>query len=140
MDEADRVRGLELGADDYVIKPFGFNELVARIRAVARRRSPANVAALTFGHLAIDSRTRKVTVSGRTVDLTPKEYAILLAVARGGGAVVERRRVLEDAWGQVWYGSTKTLDVHIASLRKKLGDPRWIEAVRGVGFRLVDPT
>lgn len=135
-DEAERVQGLESGADDYIVKPFGFRELVARIGAVMRRRRPDEAPELRFGSLSVDRRTRRATVAGVDVDLTPKEFDILAALAENGGAVVERQDLLERVWGAPWYGPTKTLDVHVASLRKKLGDPRWVEAVRGVGFRL----
>ena len=136
-DELDRVLGLELGADDYVVKPFGFRELIARIRAVSRRARPAE--AMTpqhVGDLAIDRRTRRVTMAGRVVELTPKEFDLLAFLAEDPGAVFSRRRILESVWDAHWYGPTKTLDVHVASLRKKLGDPTVIETVRGVGFRL----
>jgi two-component system response regulator RegX3 len=137
-EEIDRVIGLELGADDYVVKPFGFRELVARIRTVTRRRVPRDRgdAPVTLGALTIDRRTRRVTVGGADVDLTPKEYELVSLLAQDPGAVFERQRIMEQVWGQPWYGPTKTLDVHIAAIRKKLGDPSWIETVRGVGFRL----
>ena len=137
-EEIDRVVGLELGADDYVVKPFGFRELVARIRAVTRRRAPRERGdgPVTLGELSIDRRTRRVTVKAVDVDLTPKEYDLVSLLAQDPGAVFERQRIMEQVWGQPWYGPTKTLDVHVASIRKKLGDPRWIETVRGVGFRL----
>ncbi|HEX2038611.1 MAG TPA: response regulator transcription factor [Acidimicrobiales bacterium] len=137
-EEVDRVVGLELGADDYVVKPFGFRELVARIRAVTRRRGPRERAdgPQVVGELVIDRRTREVRVRGEEVDLTLKEYELVSLLAQDPGAVFERQQIMERVWGQPWYGPTKTLDVHIASVRKKLGDPRWIETVRGVGFRL----
>jgi|SRR5581483_5746783 len=139
-DEVDRVVGLELGADDYVVKPFGFRELVARIRAVTRRRapSPARVDGKSpkIGSLELDRRTRKVTVAGDEIDLTPKEFELLALLAQDPGAVFPRQQIMERVWGHPWYGPTKTLDVHVASIRKKLGDAGWIETVRGVGFRL----
>jgi two-component system response regulator RegX3 len=155
-EEVDRVVGLELGADDYIVKPFGFRELVARIRAVARRRSPAAVPAgdgaaasngnghagsehaslVEVGTLTVDRRTRRVTVDGGVIALTPKEFDLLAFLADDAGAVRPRQELLENVWDPHWYGPTKTLDVHVASLRKKLGDPGWIETVRGVGFRL----
>jgi two-component system response regulator RegX3 len=138
-EEVDRVVGLELGADDYVVKPFGFRELVARIKAVTRRRTPrerSEVTVLALGALTIDRRTRRVTVDGVDVDLTPKEYDLVSLLAQDPGAVLERQRIMEQVWGHPLYGPTKTLDVHVAAIRKKLGDPRWIETVRGVGFRL----
>ena len=137
-EEVDRVIGLELGADDYIVKPFGFRELLARIRAVSRRRGPRNLdsAPLQVGSLVIDPRTREVRVGDREITLTPKEFDLLALLAEDPGAVWSRGRILETVWDPHWYGPTKTLDVHVASLRKKLGDPAWIETVRGVGFRL----
>jgi DNA-binding response OmpR family regulator len=138
-DEVDRVVGLELGADDYVVKPFGFRELVARIRAVTRRRQPTarnDGSPLRIGTLELDRRTRRVTVADEVVELTPKEFDLLAVLAQDPGAVFERQQIMERVWGHPWYGPTKTLDVHVASIRKKLGDPTWIETVRGVGFRL----
>ncbi|MFA4965203.1 MAG: response regulator transcription factor [Thermoleophilia bacterium] len=141
-DEIDRVILLELGADDYVVKPFGFRELVARIRAVLRRTGgnepPAPTdARLAVGPLQIDPRTRNVTYDGRTVALTPKEHDLLVYLAREPDVVHTREQIIKDVWDENWWGSTKTLDVHIASLRKKTA-PEAIETVRGVGFRLVD--
>jgi len=140
-EEIDRVLLLELGADDYVVKPFGFRELLARIRAVLRRSgSRADVAApTTVGGLLIDRRTRRVTLDEEVVELTPKEFDLLAFLADDPGAVFDRQTIMESVWDAHWYGPTKTLDVHVASLRKKLGDPEWIETVRGVGFRLVGP-
>jgi two-component system, OmpR family, response regulator RegX3 len=140
-DEVDRVVLLELGADDYVVKPFGKRELVARMRAVMRRaRTPADDGAtLTVGRLDIDRRTRRVALAGKALTLTPKEFDVLALLASDAGAVHRREDILERVWNERWYGPTKTLDVHIASLRKKLGDPDWIETVRGVGFRLQEP-
>jgi two-component system, OmpR family, response regulator RegX3 len=137
-DEIDRVTLLELGADDYVVKPFGFRELVARIRAVLRRTAgvqPPTQERIRYGDLEIDPRTRTVTFGGRTVDTTPKEYDLLLYLASDAGAVRTREQVMRDVWDEHWWGSTKTLDVHVASLRKKL-HPDAVETVRGVGFRL----
>ena len=140
-EEVDRVLGLELGADDYVVKPFGFRELVARIRAVTRRAVPRGTepGPTQVGGLAVDRRTRRVTLDGAEVALTPKEFDLLALLAEDPDAVWPRHRILEQVWDPHWYGPTKTLDVHIASLRKKLGDPDWIETVRGVGFRLRVP-
>ena len=136
-DEIDRVVGLELGADDYVVKPFGFRELVARIRAVSRRRdAPPPDAPAALGGLRIDRRTRQVWLRDRQLDLTPKEFDVLAVLSEDPGAVVTRQQLLERVWGHPWYGPTKTLDVHVASLRRKLGDAGWIETARGVGFRL----
>jgi two-component system, OmpR family, response regulator RegX3 len=141
-EEIDRVLGLELGADDYVVKPFGFRELLARIRAVTRRtagRSEERVP-LRVGPLEVDERTRRVKIDRKDVELTPKEFDLLALLAADAGAVITRRRLLEEVWDTHWYGPTKTIDVHVASLRRKLGDPSWIETVRGVGFRLHEPT
>ncbi|NNF55369.1 MAG: response regulator transcription factor [Acidimicrobiales bacterium] len=138
-DEIDRVMLLELGADDYVVKPFGFRELVARIRAVMRRidapaaTPPDHVTG--FDGLTIDRRTRRVSLDGSEVALTPKEYDLVVELASDPGAIFTREYLIENVWDKNWWGSTKTLDVHIASIRKKL-DPELIETVRGVGFRL----
>jgi DNA-binding response OmpR family regulator len=142
-EEIDRVVLLELGADDYVVKPFGLRELVARIRAVLRRTSagavpPAAAAAeIVVGPLHIDQRTRAVHFAGERVALTPKEYDLLLFLAADPGAVRGRDQVIHEVWDEHWWGSTKTLDVHVASLRKKLR-PELIETVRSVGYRIVD--
>jgi len=140
-EEADRVVGLELGADDYVVKPFGLRELIARIRAVTRRTGahpgPAG-GPLRVEGLEVDERARRATLDGRDLGLTPKEFDLLAALARDPGAAISRRRLLQDVWETTWYGSAKTIDVHVAALRRKLGDPGWIETVRGVGFRLRD--
>jgi two-component system, OmpR family, response regulator RegX3 len=140
-EEVDRVLGLELGADDYVVKPFGFRELLARIRAVARRAAtrPASVPVQVVGPLTIDRRTRRVTVDGGDLSLTQKEFDLLALLAEDPDAVWPRMRILEEVWDPHWYGPTKTLDVHVATLRKKLGHPEWIETLRGVGFRLRVP-
>jgi DNA-binding response OmpR family regulator len=139
-EESERVLGLELGADDYVVKPFGTRELVARIRAVARRAVAASETERpqVIGALEIDRRTRRVSVAGVDVTLTPKEFALLALLGEDAGAVVTRQEIMDEVWDPHWYGPTKTLDVHVASLRKKLGDPTLIETVRSVGFRLRD--
>jgi DNA-binding response OmpR family regulator len=136
-EEIDRVVGLELGADDYMVKPFGFRELVARIRAVGRRTGgdPDGVAQ-QLGRLSVDRRTRRVHVDGTEVSLAPKEFDLLALLAESPGAVVTRQDIMDEVWDPHWYGPTKTLDVHVASLRKKIGHPEWIETVRGVGLRL----
>ena len=140
-EESDRVVGLELGADDYVVKPFGVRELIARIRAVTRRTSTQAVEGgpMRVGALTVDTRARRARLGDRELELTPKEFDLLAALARDPGAAVSRRRLLEQVWETSWYGSAKTIDVHVASLRRKLGDPGWIETVRGVGFRLRVP-
>lgn len=137
-DEIDRVLLLELGADDYVVKPFGARELVARIRAVLRRAErPVGDEgdAVGAGGVRIDLRARRVVLDGAELDLTPKEFDLLAFLAADPGRAFTRQEILETIWDPHWYGPTKTLDVHVASLRRKLGDPRWIETVRAVGFR-----
>jgi len=137
-EESDRVVGLELGADDYVVKPFGVRELIARIRAVMRRTSarPHDDGPLRVGELVVDTRARRAQLDERELELTPKEFDLLAALASDPGAAISRRRLLEEVWETSWYGSSKTIDVHVAALRRKLGDPSLIETVRGVGFRL----
>ncbi|HSO94438.1 MAG TPA: response regulator transcription factor [Acidimicrobiia bacterium] len=138
-EEVDRVVGLELGADDYVVKPFGFRELVARVRAVRRRVNGRAATHTATGALVVDRRTRRATVEGHPVTLTPKEFDLLALLADDPGAVCSRQRILDEVWDPHWYGPTKTLDVHVASLRRKLGRPDLIETVRGVGYRLSVP-
>jgi DNA-binding response OmpR family regulator len=137
-EEVDRVSALDAGADDYLVKPFGLAELQARIRAVLRRVRPGGADVMKHGPLMIDSRTRKVTVSGEEIPLTAKEFDILECLAIDPGRVVSRQEVLETAWDAHWYGPTKVLDVHVAALRKKLGVPGLIETVYGRGYRLGD--
>ncbi|HEY1507360.1 MAG TPA: response regulator transcription factor [Solirubrobacteraceae bacterium] len=142
-DEADRVAGLELGADDYVIKPFSARELVARIRAVLRRASaaadPAGRDAVRIGALELDPAARRATLDREPLDLTRKEFDLLALLMGHAGSVVTRERLIDEVWDVNWFGSTKTLDVHVSGLRKKLGDdptqPRYLHTVRGVGFR-----
>ena len=137
-EEVDRVVGLELGADDYLVKPFGFRELLARIRAVMRRARPGtDRAQIHVGALEIDVRGRRAIVGDDALNLTTKEFDLLALLASEQGDVVSRQRILREVWDTEWFGPTKTVDVHVASLRKKLGDPGWIETVRGVGLRLV---
>lgn len=188
-DEIDRIVTLEIGADDYLVKPFGMRELVARIRAVTRRTgtdsirtvggdaagapgeagaagaagtasdSPGGTTAprpgtasapeppessgpiteRRFGALVIDIRSQRVQLAGEIVHLTPKEFDLVVYLSRDPGAVFRRSEILRDVWQTNWYGTTKTLDAHIAAIRRKLGDPRWIESVRGVGFRFGEP-
>lgn len=136
--ETDRVVGLELGADDYVVKPFSGAEVIARIRAVlrrARQAQPDPVSPLRVRDVEIDFGARRLSVGGEEASLSRKEFDLLAELARNAGQVVSREDLMTRVWDMNWFGSTKTLDVHIASLRRKLGDPRYIETVRGVGFR-----
>ncbi len=141
----DRVVGLELGADDYVVKPFATGEVVARIRAVLRRgrgRDPETPEELRVMSLRIDLAARRAWIDDAELELTRKEFDLLARLASDAGRVVTREQLMSDVWDTNWFGSTKTLDVHIAWLRRKLGDdpnaPRYIHTVRGVGFRLAD--
>ena len=148
-EEADRVVGLELGADDYVTKPFSAREVAARIRAVLRRADeaadsrPADDSALIVGELRVDPARRTAALGDRPLELSRKEFDVLALLAAEAGRVVTRERLLEDVWETSWFGSTKTLDVHMSSLRRKLGDdpsaPVYLHTVRGVGFRLQSP-
>ena len=138
-EELDRVLALELGADDYVVKPFGMRELIARIRAVHRRVVPDDLAqpgAQEIGPLQIDRRSQRVFVSGKEIQLTSKEFDLLAYLATDPGAVYRRNDIMNEVWDTNWYGTTKTVDAHVAAIRKKLGNQDWIESVRGVGFRL----
>lgn len=134
-DETDRIVGLELGADDYVVKPFSVRELAARVRAVSRRRR--SEATLETGRVVVDRVRHVVHVDGEVVDLTAKEFDLLAVLAEEPGRAVTRQELFSRVWDPVWIGTGKTLDVHIASLRKKLGTAELIETVRGVGYRLV---
>lgn len=140
--EDDRVRGLELGADDYVTKPFSPRELLARIAAVLRRILPDDEEALVFGPLHLDLKRHRVTVDDREVELTPKEFALLQLLMTHRGQPIDRERLLVDVWGYATAGGTRTLDVHIRRLRQKIGDdpykPRYIETVHGIGYRFRD--
>jgi two-component system response regulator RegX3 len=150
-DEADRVIGLELGADDYVVKPFSAREVTARVRAVLRRTAAAAAPAGAGGgdgpvevaDVRLDPATRSVTKGGVPVDVTRKEFDLLALLMRSAGSVVTRERLIDEVWDVNWFGSTKTLDVHVSGLRKKLGDdsaaPRYIHTVRGVGFMFGAP-
>lgn len=140
-DETDRVVGLEIGADDYVSKPFGVREVIARIRAVMRRMQPRAATAETgpdrYGdRLTIDRKAARVRLAGEEVALAPKEYDLLAFLTEEPGALMSREQIMEAVWDANWFGPTKTLDVHVAALRRKLAGAIAIEAVRGVGFRL----
>ena len=140
--ETDRVVGLELGADDYLVKPFGMAELVARIRAVLRR-SGADAApvggVIEIGDVRLDARTRSATHAATPLDLPRREFDLLHMLMANAGTVLARQKLMDDVWGVDWFGSSKTLDVHVAGLRRRLGDEaqgsRYIHTVRGVGFR-----
>ncbi|MEV6319292.1 response regulator transcription factor [Streptomyces sp. NPDC051776] len=142
-DETDRVVGLELGADDYVSKPFGVREVIARIRAVMRRTQPRPPSAPATGpdrygpRLTIDRKAARVRLDGAEVSLAPKEYDLLAFLTEEPGALMSREQIMEAVWDANWFGPTKTLDVHVAALRRKLAGAITIEAVRGVGFRLI---
>ena len=132
--DVDRIVGLELGADDYVVKPFSVRELAARVRAVSRRRRVES--SLETGRLIVDRNRHVVTVDGVVIELTAKEFDLLAVLAEEPGRAVTRQELFSRVWDPVWIGTGKTLDVHIASLRKKLGQAELIETVRGVGYRL----
>jgi two-component system response regulator RegX3 len=155
-DEVDRVMALHLGADDYVVTPFSRHELMARIVAVSRRafRQAATkeatadaaitldddaVTTLRLGELQLDLRARRAFVGAKQIQLTRKEFDLLSLLMEDSGAVRTREEIITKVWDENWHGSTRTLDVHIGSLRTKLGDTRWIETVRGVGYRVEEP-
>ncbi|MFG2294489.1 response regulator transcription factor [Streptomyces sp. NPDC048603] len=150
-EELDRVLLLQTGADDYLVKPYSMRELLARMEAVARRvHAPTPVPAApggsggggehcAFGPLMVDMRTRQVELDGEQVHLTRREFDLLAALLTDAGAVCGREDLINEVWDPNWHGSTRTLDVHIGSLRTKLGAREWIQSVRGVGFRLVLP-
>ncbi len=145
-EETDRIVGLELGADDYVVKPFSAREVVARVRAVLRRAGdgpPVQGGAIDVGPLRLDRGRRSATLDGDELDLTRKEFELLELLMTEAGSVITRERLIDEVWDVNWFGSTKTLDVHVSGLRRKLGDssgsPRFIHTVRGVGFRFSGP-
>jgi len=136
--ESERVAGLELGADDYVTKPFSVRELVARVRAVLRRTEESAAAGYEDERLQINFEEMRVVCSGQEVRLTRKEFGLLSSLARRNGRVATRNQLLDEVWGQQYYGDTRTLDVHIRRLRQKLGDcGECIETVVGVGYRFI---
>ncbi|GAA3480539.1 MULTISPECIES: response regulator transcription factor [Streptomyces] len=145
-DVRSRIHGLNLGADDYVVKPYDTGELLARIHAVSRRKSAGEdtvqtpVAALRLGHVHIELPTRRVSVDGAEVQLTRKEFDLLALLAQRPGVVFRREQIISEVWRTSWEGTGRTLEVHVASLRSKLRLPALIETVRGVGYRLVAPS
>ncbi|MFB6815129.1 response regulator transcription factor [Streptomyces sp. NPDC056347] len=144
-DVRSRIHGLNLGADDYVVKPYDTGELLARIHAVSRRNTSGEdtastpVAALRLGHVQIELPTRRVSVGGVEVQLTRKEFDLLALLAQRPGVVFRREQIISEVWRTSWEGTGRTLEVHVASLRSKLRLPALIETVRGVGYRLVAP-
>ena len=138
-DEVDRVAGLELGADDYISKPFGVRQVIARIRAVMRRVNPEAGSSETehHGRVTIDRRAARVFMDGVEVRLTRKEYDLLSFLTQEPGALLTREQIMAAVWDANWFGPTKTLDVHVSALRRKFEGALAIEAVRGVGFRLL---
>ena len=139
----DRILGLHSGADDYLVKPYDIGELVARVHAVYRRRrlpvgsGPGDV--VVVDDVSVDLHRHSVTVAGRPVTLTRKEFQVLALLASSGGAVCTRSRIVAEVWGRSWAGANRTLDVHVATLRTKLGRPDLVQTVRGVGYRLGAP-
>jgi two-component system response regulator RegX3 len=143
-EEIDRIVGLELGADDYVVKPFSAGELAARMRAIMRRgRATARKGPIEVGPILLDPSSRTVTKDGEPVDLAAKEFDLLHMLMANAGDVVRREAIMDDVWDPHWFGPTKTLDVHISWLRKKIEDdpsePQLITTIRGVGFRFATP-
>jgi DNA-binding response OmpR family regulator len=137
-EEVDRIIGLELGADDYLTKPFSPRELVARVRAVLRRAEPGESGVIEIGDLVVDLRTRTATFAASPLSLRTLEFELLAELARHAGHVVKRSLLLDRVWGISFAGGTRTVDVHVAQLRKKLGRPELIQTVRGIGYRLLD--
>lgn len=148
--EMDRVMGLELGADDYIVKPFSFRELLARVRAVLRRReldrgdSPRASERVTAGEIVLDRRARQLWRRGQLVELSHREFDLIVVLMENLGQALSRQELLDRAWGEEWIGNPRTLDVHIRWLREKIEDdpaaPMYIETVRGHGYRFVAPT
>ena len=145
-DENEMVRVLDLGADDYVVKPFSAREVVARIRAVLRRTAAPEQpddGPVEVGALRVDPARHEATLDGEPLELSRKEFELLYLLIRNAGSVVTRERLIDEVWDPNWFGSTKTLDVHVSGLRRKLGDdpaePRYLHTVRGVGFRFSSP-
>ena len=139
-EESDKIVGLSTGADDYVTKPFSPGELMARVRAMLRRPRAGTEAVRQFGALELDAPAREVRLEGRTVELTRREFDILDALSAEPGVAFSRERLLERVWGPDWFGDEHVVDVHVAKVRRKLGDdpdaPRYIRTVRGIGYRM----
>ena len=141
--ESDRVAGLELGADDYIVKPFSAREVMARVRAVLRRVATSQggdgEGPIKIGELSLDTARHEAQLHGQPVELSRKEFELLKVLMENAGSVLTRETLIDEVWDMNWFGSTKTLDVHVSGLRKKLGDDpkdsRFIHTVRGVGFR-----
>ena len=148
--EMDRVMGLELGADDYIVKPFSFRELLARVRAVLRRldldrgQAPRVADRVVVGDLVLDRTARQLSRRGQLGELSPREFDLMVVLMASIGQALSRQELLDRAWGEEWIGNPRTLDVHIRWLREKIEDdaaaPVYIETVRGHGYRFVDPT
>lgn len=140
-EEADRVAGLEVGADDYMWKPFSPRELAARVKAVLRRSEPAAPLSqrIEVGDVVVDPQSREVTVADEAVELTGKEFDLLAYLLENAGIVVSRDQLLDRVWGMSYAGGTRTVDVHVAQLRRKLGRPASIRTVRGSGYKAVKP-
>jgi DNA-binding response OmpR family regulator len=138
VEETDKVLGLNIGADDYITKPFSMRELIARVNAALRRSEGSDAARLIYddGSLRIDPSTFRVSYNGQEVRMTRKEFALLSELARNKGRVLTRETLLDRVWGVSYFGDSRTLDVHIRRLRQKLGDPKLIETVTGIGYRL----
>jgi DNA-binding response OmpR family regulator len=136
-DEVDRILGLELGADDYIVKPFSPRELVARVRAILRRTHevPKELEIIATGDLEVDFRRREARRGGEVVDLTNREFDLLAFLSQNAGLALSRQQLLDGVWGSDWYGDVRTVDVHVAQLRKKLGDSLPLATVWGVGYR-----
>jgi two-component system, OmpR family, response regulator RegX3 len=141
--EVDKISGLELGADDYVVKPFSAGELVARMRAILRRARSDDRRMIEVGDLRLDADAHVVTKDGVPLRMAAREFDLLALLMRNAGRAIRREDIMDQVWDPHWFGSTKTLDVHIAWLRKKIEDdpahPRYITTIRGVGFRFADP-
>jgi DNA-binding response OmpR family regulator len=139
-EEPDRVAGLELGADDYLTKPFSPRELVARMKAVLRRTDGRGAEeVLTLADVELNRNAREVVVDGEVVELTTKEFDLLATLLENPGIVVSRDQLLDRVWGMTYPGGTRTVDVHVAQLRRKLGRPELIRTVRGAGYKTVRP-